>query len=556
MVTFLLLSMAIFGQSNALYKTWEFGVMMGGSYYQGDLHDYSRNGVNILDETHFAYGLYGKKYISKPLDLRLSLFRGAISADEANFINSPIHEERGFNFYSKITELSLIIDYDFLGSLRFKDEKFHELLSPYIFTGVAAQFTSPTNYWGENPTAELQLKIDKDIQNNHKTHFAIPLGLGVHYDVSARALLSFELGTRFVFSDYLDGVSVSANPDKNDWDAFGSIQFGFKLGMGIDTDGDGILDKLDKCPTVFGVALFEGCPDTDGDGIEDAKDNCPQEAGTIEFEGCPDTDKDGIEDSKDNCPEVKGLLEFNGCPDTDGDGIMDKEDNCPYDGGLKIHGGCPDRDADGVPDNIDNCPRKAGLEKFKGCPDTDGDGVQDKYDLCPKEKGVPENNGCPLLDTDGDGIADLYDKCPEIKGLLSNEGCPEVGLSNTEGNTNTIDKNYALGSAMERRVYFRTASAIVSAAESLKVTEVALYLEQFPEAYVKLLGKADHRGDASLNKELSIHRAEQVKSLLIQKGIAPYRITHIDGLGEVNSSGKTEDELKEYRSVDIFVFKK
>lgn len=549
-VTFLCKSEA---QIVSLYKTWEFGIMTGGSYYQGDLHDYSRNGVNILGETHFAYGIYVKKYISKPMDIRLSVFRGAISADEANFINSPIHEDRGFNFYSKITEFSLVLDYDLLGNLRFKDEKLHELFSPFIFTGIAVQLSSPTNYWGEQASMDLQLLIDQDIENLKKTHFAIPLGLGVHYDVSARTLLSFEIGTRFVFSDYLDGVSISANPDQNDWDAFGSVQLGFKMGMGIDTDGDGILDKVDKCPTVFGVELFQGCPDTDGDGIEDAKDKCPNNPGISMFDGCPDTDGDGIEDSKDLCPKIKGLIAFSGCPDTDGDGIIDKEDNCPFDGGLKIHGGCPDRDADGVPDNIDNCPRKAGLEKFKGCPDTDGDGIEDKYDLCPEVKGVPENNGCPLPDSDGDGIADLYDKCPKIKGLLSNQGCPEQFESNP--NINIGFQQYREGSVMERKVYFRTASSVITASESLKVLEVVLYLETYPNAYVKLLGKADHRGDAALNKALSINRAEQVKNLLVQKGIAAYRITHIEGLGEVGADGKTEDELKEYRSVNIFVFR-
>ena len=38
-----------------------------------------------------------------------------------------------------------------------------------------------------------------------------------------------------------------------------------------DTDGDGILDNVDKCPTVAGIAKYQGCPipDTDKDGIDD-----------------------------------------------------------------------------------------------------------------------------------------------------------------------------------------------------------------------------------------------------------------------------------------------
>jgi hypothetical protein len=54
---------------------------------------------------------------------------------------------------------------------------------------------------------------------------------------------------------------------------------------GTDTDGDGIFDKDDACPTVFGLAAFNGCPDTDGDGIEDSKDDCPTVFGLAALNG-------------------------------------------------------------------------------------------------------------------------------------------------------------------------------------------------------------------------------------------------------------------------------
>ncbi|MBE2231263.1 MAG: thrombospondin type 3 repeat-containing protein, partial [Chitinophagaceae bacterium] len=44
-----------------------------------------------------------------------------------------------------------------------------------------------------------------------------------------------------------------------------------------DTDGDGIIDSLDKCPTQKGIEKYKGCPipDTDKDGINDEEDKCP-----------------------------------------------------------------------------------------------------------------------------------------------------------------------------------------------------------------------------------------------------------------------------------------
>ena len=84
----------------------------------------------------------------------------------------------------------------------------------------------------------------------------------------------------------------------------------------VDTDGDGILDKDDQCPTVPGPRIFNGCPDTDGDGVADKDDKCPNEVGLVKFNGCPmpDKDKDGVADGEDKCPDVAGPASNNGCP--------------------------------------------------------------------------------------------------------------------------------------------------------------------------------------------------------------------------------------------------
>jgi outer membrane protein OmpA-like peptidoglycan-associated protein len=114
-----------------------------------------------------------------------------------------------------------------------------------------------------------------------------------------------------------------------------------------------------------------------------------------------DTDNDGIVDSLDACPDVAGLAQFNGCPDTDGDGIPDKDDKCPNVKGLQKYNGCPipDSDNDGINDEEDKCPNEAGIAKYQGCPipDTDGDGVNDEEDKCPALAGPASNQGCPEI---------------------------------------------------------------------------------------------------------------------------------------------------------------
>ena len=110
----------------------------------------------------------------------------------------------------------------------------------------------------------------------------------------------------------------------------------------LDTDTDGIIDSKDKCPTVFGIAAFKGCPDTDADGIEDSEDKCPSVFGLAAFAGCADTDGDGLQDSEDECPNEKGVIALKGCPDTDGDGVADKNDKCVDRSGTMENAGCPE----------------------------------------------------------------------------------------------------------------------------------------------------------------------------------------------------------------------
>ena len=101
----------------------------------------------------------------------------------------------------------------------------------------------------------------------------------------------------------------------------------------VDSDGDTIPDKDDKCPFAGRAGYIDefGCsPDRDGDTVPDYMDLCPDEGGRVDKNGCPitlDTDGDTIPDIKDSCPTepetFNGYEDEDGCPDADPDALVE-----------------------------------------------------------------------------------------------------------------------------------------------------------------------------------------------------------------------------------------
>ena len=190
----------------------------------------------------------------------------------------------------------------------------------FLMTGLGLQFKF-NGLWNENSWFDPYVRVGAnylrhDYSNSERAynkeggfmkadHFAANGGLGINFWITK----NFGIGVQ---QDYV--VTPFEKTTISDfWQSSATLNFRFG---NTDRDKDGIKDKDDACPDVFGLAQFNGCPDTDGDGVLDKDDECPEVAGPAENKGCPwkDTDNDGVLDKDDACPEVPGLPEYNGCP--------------------------------------------------------------------------------------------------------------------------------------------------------------------------------------------------------------------------------------------------
>jgi OOP family OmpA-OmpF porin len=316
-------SAKVFG-GRGQYRTWSLGVNAGvlaPVVAIGGTNDFSKWTPSL------GYGLTLRKQVDHIFGIQFAYHGGELSYDNDG---ATVNLGLG-NRTSGVTQISHGLDLTGIanvGSIDFLKRENAVNFNLKAGLGYAAY------HWKEiNPNstpAKGTYGPNRD-RNNIRNAY-VPVGAGVKFKVSERVNFDLAYTMNFLDADDLDGTKGKGF-SKDKW-SYTSAGIEFSLGSTAKPNLDWVnpvalmYDEL-KDPTlrqevealkgrVSALEAADLLKDSDGDGVADKLDKCPNtEAGIkVDGSGCPlDVDADGIPDSKDACPTVKGIARLNGCPE-------------------------------------------------------------------------------------------------------------------------------------------------------------------------------------------------------------------------------------------------
>ncbi len=203
-------------------QTYEIGGMIGGANYIGDVGK-----TNYINPNNFAVGGLFKWNRSARHAFRGSVMVAKIKGDDSKSSNSR-RKERGYSFENTVKEVSIGIEYTFWD---FDVHAQKAISTPYLYTGL-------TYFW-----YDALYKRGNDVITDYDgaSSVAIPMVLGYKANMGRNAMVGFEIGARYTFTDDLDGSNpVKAlsdnenlkfgNTNSDDWYVFTGITVTFAFG--------------------------------------------------------------------------------------------------------------------------------------------------------------------------------------------------------------------------------------------------------------------------------------------------------------------------------------
>lgn len=197
------------------YKDMSFGLNAGIYVYQGDLTPEAIGSFRTLKP---GFSFFAKKPINHFLAARFHVSIASLQGDDSRYSKPEYRQQRNFYFTAPLKEFSGQIVWNIRG-MNYADQG----IQPYIFTGGGLSLIRTRKdysrmdltIFGDNAEVMNGLAVD-NAHGSPRALFSVPVGVGAEYPISNRFSVNIETSYRFIFTDYLDGFSQSANPNLKD----------------------------------------------------------------------------------------------------------------------------------------------------------------------------------------------------------------------------------------------------------------------------------------------------------------------------------------------------
>lgn len=194
---------------------WSFGATLSAANYFGDLAPLSSTGSFDFGFTRPQLGPTIEYKFHPRVSARASLSWIRIQGDDRASASGEISDPnvyrhiRNLSFRNDMVELAAVVKIDFFENRGvFYKRPRHPV--PYALIGLAAVYHNPQAEYNGSWYDLYDYKTEGD--NNGRAYsniaFAIPLGLGIKYGLTARWDVGFEVAFRYTFTDELDDVST------------------------------------------------------------------------------------------------------------------------------------------------------------------------------------------------------------------------------------------------------------------------------------------------------------------------------------------------------------
>lgn len=227
-------------QAQLHVRSYEFGAGLGSLVYQGDL---SPSRIGSFKTQKPGVEIFVLRIFSPSFSIRGKLVVGALKGDESKYGEPEYRKFRSFSFRSPLTEVSAQLVWSVTGK-----NNSPKGFSPYVFAGAGLGFLRIRPDWSridpvyfDPESSDIYARLAEDTARSlPRVQPVIPLGLGTKYFFSGRWGAYAEASYRLMSTDYLDGFSQAANPERKD------SYLGYSVGIIYRT---GNKDRLD-CPVV------------------------------------------------------------------------------------------------------------------------------------------------------------------------------------------------------------------------------------------------------------------------------------------------------------------